>query len=156
MKKKYSDDGTYRNERVYRIFHNMKSRCYLPSFTTFSQYGGRGIKICDEWIKKGGFNNFYNWAMQNGYSDDLEIDRIDCNRNYEPSNCRWITRKEQNNNTRKNHYITYKGITKTASQWAEKYNIQRNVFNKRIRRGWSFEDAVSKRVRKYKSYKIGV
>lgn len=152
MKKKYSDDGTYRNERLYRIYHNMKSRCYLPTFTTYEYYGARGIKICKKWLGKNGFNNFYNWAMSNGYTDNLEIDRINRNRNYMPSNCRWTTRKIQNNNTRKNHFITYKGVTKTASQWAEQYNIQRNVLNKRLRRGWSFKDAVSTKVRRYIRY----
>ena len=154
MKKKYSSDGTYRNERVYRIFHNMKSRCYLPSFSRYEYYGGRGIKICNEWLNS--FDSFYNWAMASGYRNDLDIDRIDNNGNYEPNNCRWVTAKIQNNNTRKNHYYTYKGETKSVSQWADQYHIHRCVLNNRLRRGWSFEDAVGISIRKYNSYKIGV
>lgn len=139
----------YRNERLYRIFHDMKSRCYLPTFSRYEYYGGRGIKICLEWMNKNGFDNFYNWAMDNGYSDNLTIDRIDNSKNYSPENCRWVDMKVQNNNTRKNHYYTHDGETKTISQWADIYNIHRCVLNNRLRRGWTFEDATSKETRMY-------
>ena len=127
----------------------MKSRCYLPTFSRYEYYGGRGIKICQEWLGKNGFDNFYDWAMTNGYADDLTIDRIDTNKDYCPENCRWVDRKTQNNNTRINHYYTYNGETKTVSQWAELYNIHRCVLNNRLRRGWTFENAVSQAVGKY-------
>ena len=141
----------YRNERVYRIYHNMKSRCYLKTFSRYEYYGGCGIKICDEWLGKKGFDNFYNWSMLNGYSDNKEIDRIDYNGDYEPNNCRWVDRKTQNNNTRRNHYIKYNGETKTIAQWATIFNIHRCVLNNRIRRGWDFEQAISEKTRKYKN-----
>ena len=81
----------------------MKNRCYQKSYHAFRHYGGRGIIVCDEW--RDNFQAFYVWAMANGYADNLSIDRIDVNGNYEPSNCRWVTMSEQNKNKRvKNGY----------------------------------------------------
>ena len=79
--------------RINKIYLAMKNRCYCKTSDRYSYYGGRGIKICDEWLAD--FMNFYNWAMANGYNDKLTIDRINVNGNYEPSNCRWITKGEQ-------------------------------------------------------------
>lgn len=92
----YSTKHGARHERIYNIYCGIKKRCYNKNAPNFKNYGGRGINICDEW--RNDFLSFYNWSMQNGYADDLTIDRINNDGNYEPSNCQWITKSE---NTRK-------------------------------------------------------
>ena len=96
--------------RLYRIWSSIKKRTLNPKHKNYNDYGGRGITICEEWLD---VQNFYNWAMSNGYSDELSIDRIDNNKNYEPSNCRWTTRTIQSRNQRiyKNNSSGYKGVS---------------------------------------------
>ncbi|OAV70677.1 hypothetical protein Barb4_01162 [Bacteroidales bacterium Barb4] len=129
------------NQRLYGIWHNIKSRCMNRNFTRFHYYGARGITMCDEW--KEDYKAFHAWAVENGYADNLTIDRIDTNGNYEPANCRWVTMKEQNRNTRKNRMIEYDGQTKCISEWAEIYGIEPHKLNKRFSRGWTFDRAVA-------------
>ena len=86
------------NHRLFKIWTSMKTRCYNKNATNYERYGARGISICDEWNND--FMKFYNWSINNGYSDNLTIDRVNNNGNYEPSNCRWATVKEQNSNKR--------------------------------------------------------
>ena len=98
--------------------------------------------MCDEWLHD--FKAFYDWAMSHGYSDNLTIDRIDVNGNYEPSNCRWATMKEQANNTRRNHLITYNGKTQTLQQWANETKIKYNTLYMRIYKlHWDIERALT-------------
>lgn len=128
-------------DRLYRIWHNMKSRCYLETFPRYRYYGARGITVCEEW--RNSFSAFHEWATSNGYRDDLQIDRIDNDGNYEPSNCRWVTKREQESNKSTNVYVSYKGEEKTVAEWARVFNIDRCLLGIRLRRGWSFERAVS-------------
>ena len=138
-------------KRLYRIYYNMKSRCYNPKATNFKYYGGRGITVCDEW--KNSFQAFYDWAIENGYADNLTLDRRDNDDIYKPSNCRWADKYTQNNNTCKNHYITHNGETKTAAMWAREYGLSRHILNKRIRRGWDFDRATTTKKGRYRSEK---
>lgn len=136
-----------KGNRLYRIHHNMKQRCYNPNNTHWFNYGGRGIKICDEWISydhenkiNTGFLNFYNWAMNNGYADDLTVDRIDPNANYSPDNCRWVDRKFQSNNRNDNHYLLYQGYNFTLSIWSEITKINYPMITDRVRKKWTTEE----------------
>lgn len=98
---RYSHGKSFTN--IYRRWIGIKGRCFNPKNSRYKDYGGRGITVCDEWLdKKQGFVNFYKWAMANGFSEELTIDRINVDGNYEPNNCRWITKKEQNWNTTRN------------------------------------------------------
>lgn len=135
--------------RLYRIWFNMKCRCHKVSAPDFPRYGGRGINVCDEW--RNGFQPFYEWAMANGYQDDRSIDRIDNNGNYCPENCRWVNTKCQNNNTRRNHYVTFNGETLTIGQWSERCGINKNTLHSRLTKyGWSIERALTERVEENK------
>ena len=115
-------------------------RCYNPRTDSYKYYGGRGITICNEWLLD--FMNFYNWAIDNNYKEGLSIDRIDSDGNYEPSNCRWVTAKEQANNTRRNHYITYNQEIHTIKEWAEILSIDYNKLRYRIKKHSNLEKAV--------------
>ncbi|MBR6613181.1 MAG: hypothetical protein IKK84_00250 [Clostridia bacterium] len=126
------------------IWRSMKGRCLNPKDQAYKNYGGRGVTICEEWSNN--FVAFYNWAINNGYSEELSIDRIDNNGNYEPSNCRWATRKVQANNKRDNHYLIYNGKSQTISQWANELNIKPHTILRRLNLGWSVERALSEGV----------
>lgn len=133
-----------RDHRLYRIWANMKSRCYNPNSTHYKHYGGRGIQICDQW--RNDFKAFYDWAMKNGYSDELSIDRIDINGDYEPNNCRWATDNEQARNTSTNKIFTINNESKSLIEWCEIYNINYRTVQDRLNRDWDIIDALTKPV----------
>lgn len=134
--------------RLHIKWNGIKNRCYNPNSQNYEDYGGRGITVCDEWQE---FEPFYEWAMANGYdenapSSEYTIERIDVNGDYEPSNCRWATDKEQANNRRNNHFITYNGKTKTLSQWEDELGIKQSTLKCRINNyNWSIERALTEK-----------
>lgn len=126
--------------KIYERWHSMKRRCIDRNAIGFKNYGGRGITVCDEWLR---FEPFYDWAMNNGYTNDLSIDRIDNNQGYCPENCRFSTVKEQNNNRRNNVWITFRGETRDIQQWAEVTGIRYRSLYDRLKQGWTIEKALT-------------
>ena len=114
LKKEQEKHG---GSRLAHIWKNMISRCYDENSTSYKRYGAKGIYVCESW--KNHFEIFKSWAMKNGYTDKLTLDRIDNAKGYEPINCRWATNKEQANNKTNNLRITINGVTHTASEWAD-------------------------------------
>lgn len=128
--------------RLHRIWLGMKDRCNNPNNPRYSDYGGRGICVCDNWNCS--YESFRDWSLLNGYEQHLSIDRIDVDGNYEPQNCKWSTNKEQQNNMRTNKLLTYKGETHSISEWSEITGINKSTLSKRINRsGWSVEKALT-------------
>ena len=130
--------------RLHRIWGCMHERCERVKHSHYDAYGGRGITVCDEWKE---YLPFAEWARNNGYTDELTIDRIDVNGNYEPTNCRWITMKEQHSNKRSNRIIEYRGQKYTLTQLAENSGIKKTTLKERLNRGMSVENAVNVPVR---------
>jgi hypothetical protein len=124
---------------LYGVWCSMKSRINCENDKAYKNYGGRGIKICDEWYD---FIKFFQWANENGYKKGLTIDRIDNNGNYEPSNCRWITYLVQQNNRRTNHLINYNGESLTMADFCRKYKLRYSLFNVRLHEGQAIEQAM--------------
>ena len=122
---------------IYRIWASMKDRCFRPKNTNFQRYGGRGITVCQEWLS---FENFWDWAKNNGYKEGLSIDRINANGNYEPSNCRWITMCEQASNKRSNVFFTFNGETHTMKQWSEITGINYYTMQNRYKAGKTIDE----------------
>lgn len=128
--------------RLHGIWRGIKGRCLNHKNSAYQRYGGRGITICEEW--RDNFENFYEWAIENGYQDDLSIDRIDVNEGYFPENCRWATDEIQSRNKRNNRKYSYNGKTKTLSEWATEYGIDRKTLSDRMDKfGWDFERALT-------------
>lgn len=128
--------------RLFDIWVTMKKRCFKKYSIDYQRYGARGITVCDEW--KNNFKVFYEWAINNGYQDDLTIDRIDVNGDYEPNNCRWATKKEQARNRSNNRLIAYNNETHCLSEWADIIGLKRATLEKRINDfGWSVEKALT-------------
>ncbi len=133
------------NTRLYEIWIDMKKRCHNINHWAYSRYGERGIAVCKEWQI---FEPFYKWAIANGYSDNLSIDRIDNDGNYEPSNCRWASRKVQANNKSNNVRYKYEDNNYTISELSDMFGISYQTLRSRIENyGWSVEKALTTHVR---------
>ena len=120
----------------------MINRCTCECWRDYKNYGGRGITVCPEW--KESFESFRDWALANGYQDNLTLDRIEVNGNYEPSNCRWATVKQQANNTRSSRYLEFNGEVKTVKEWADELGLNyRTLYSRITTKGWSIEKALT-------------
>ena len=128
--------------RIYQIWADMKDRCNNKNSQFYKNYGKRGIKVCEDWSTN--FMNFYNWAINNGYTSRLTIDRIDVNGNYEPNNCRWATRKIQANNTRVTRKIIIYGEKKSAYEFEKQYGIKAHVLIDRYDKGYRDDKLIYK------------
>lgn len=135
--------------KLHNIWTAMKERCYNPNAIQFKDWGGRGITVCDEWLGEHGSENFIAWAYANGFKQELTLDRINVDGNYEPSNCRWVTMKEQSRNKRNNIEITYCNKTQTLADWAIELNINYRTLYARYRSGWSVERMLTTPVTKH-------
>ena len=142
------------NSRLYRVWASMKNRCYTPSHHSYNNYGGRGINVCDEW--KNSSDAFIEWALDNGYSDDMTIERIDVNNDYCPENCTWIPANKQQRNRRFCQYYTYNSKTMNLMDWCTELGLPYKLVHNRIHKmGWSFERAITEPVHVDKRNKKG-
>ena len=128
--------------RIYRTYHAMLNRCMDEQEQHYPDYGGRGIKVCKEWTGVYGFLNFYKWSMQNGYTEDLTIDRIDVNGDYEPDNCRWTTIQVQSTNKRNNVRYDINGEMLLIKEISQKYNIPEPTLRGRMAKGMTMQEAL--------------
>lgn len=136
-------------KRIMKVFQKMKERCYYEKDISFKNYGARGIKICDEWINNK--NNFYKWALENGYAVGLSIDRIDTEKDYSPDNCRWATRIEQARNKRNNVFFEYNGKIKCLAEWASDLGITEKLLWQKIHRDKKTLEEIMKKSKKIKN-----
>ena len=120
--------------RLYKEYVSMKTRC-KPNYHNHNVYYDKGVSVCEEWAHPNGFNVFRDWALSHGYDDQLTLDRIDNDGNYEPENCRWITMREQQNNRSNNVYIAYLGETHTLKEWSERMDLSYGMLKVRHRKG---------------------
>jgi len=135
--------------RLYSVWQTMKKRVFDKNRKDYKHYGGRGIKICDEWVNS--FDSFYGWAISSGYSPELTIDRISNDEDYSPNNCRWVDMSTQANNKRNNRRVAVNGENKTHMEWAREIGGNATIIRDRIERlGWSAEKAITTPVKKQK------
>ncbi len=140
---KHGDSCRGKETRLYGIWRNMKSRCTNPNKPDYQYYGKQGISFCEEWND---YATFKNWAINNGYADNLSLDRKNGAGNYCPENCRWVTIKEQQNNKKNNHVLEFNNESHTISEWAQILKIDRGLIKDRILAGWTVERALTEPV----------
>lgn len=133
-------DATTRR-KLLKVFSHMRERCYDQADRRYKDWGGRGIKICQEWLDNP--NNFIQWAENSGYLPGLTIDRVNNNGDYSPENCRWVSIAENNQNRRSTRFYTIDGETKNLQQWCETYSVSRSMVNKRLQMGWDIKSALT-------------
>jgi hypothetical protein len=134
--------------KLYYVYQSMKQRCNNKNHHAYKDYGGRGIKVCDEWVSD--FTVFQDWAIKNGYKENagLSIDRINVNGNYCPKNCRWAIIDTQSNNKRSNKYLEINGERHSIAEWTKKLGGSASLIHARLRKGWSIEQALLRPIRR--------
>lgn len=137
-----------RPKRLYVIWRDMRSRCNNPKNIGFHLYGGRGIKVCEEWKD---FSVFAAWAEANGYADDLSIDRIDSDGNYCPENCRWATNHDQQRNKRRTVFITVGDETKCMADWARTIGVYPATIRKKLKAGKDVAQFIEEKLKENKA-----
>jgi len=124
--------------KIYMVWSDMLKRCNNPGHPSYKHYGGRGISVCERW------RDIENFVSDMGDPEEKrELDRIDNDGPYSPDNCRWATRSEQANNSRRNKWVSYQGETLTVTQWAERLNIEFHVLRWRLKHNWPIERALT-------------
>lgn len=147
--RKYTKEQT--SSFLYSTWNGMKQRCLDPNSSHYHRYGGRGVTICEEWLND--YSKFYEWAMANGASKELTLDRIDTDGNYEPSNCRWADVEMQMNNTSQNRFIEYNGEKLTVMQWSRRTGIEEGTIRRRLDSyGYSVAEALGYETHTKKSW----
>lgn len=130
----------FHNHKLYSIHKAMVSRCSNEKNPKYKDYGKRGIFVCKEWIDSR--SAFFEWSLNNGYEEGLEIERKNNNDGYYPENCEWITRKQQCRNMRSNIFISIGGIEKCISEWCEIYNLSKNAIYARVNLNWKLDENI--------------
>lgn len=138
------------NTRLFKVWTSMKQRCQNENDSKYNDYGGRGIKVCEEWSD---FDCFFLWSSNNGYKEGLTIDRINNDGDYAPGNCRWTTRKIQMSNRRNTIYLEYNGEKRSLSEWSDIVGVKRKTLDSRYRKGWTEERILFNPVKHYTNKK---
>ena len=128
------------NSKIYTKYKGMKQRCLNKNSKSYKYYGGKGFSICDEWLGKDGFMNFYNWAMANGYSDELSLEREDVAKNYGPDNCKWIPQKFQAHNKTNSYVVDGIYVAKEARKIGV---VNPHIARERCKLGWDVKSAIT-------------
>lgn len=131
----------YSKTRLYGIWGGIKTRCCNPNDKVYSNYGGKGISMSEEW--KNNFISFGTWALENGYTDSLTIDRIDPTQGYTPENCRWVDQQTQQNNRTNNHRLEYNGESHTIMEWTRITGLKDTTIHRRLEHGWPIEKVLT-------------
>lgn len=127
--------------KLYKAWRNMKSRCLNRNSKDYPDYGGRGIRVCDDWSSS--YESFRDWAVSHGYSEELSIDRIDVNGDYCPDNCRWATQEQQSRNTRKNIHVEKDGFSGCLLDYCDSHGLNYHTVISRLNLGWPLDEAIS-------------
>jgi hypothetical protein len=142
-----------RKHPLYNVWSGLKDRCKNPNLYSYKDYGGRGITACEEW--KNSFQSFYDWAIKNGWEKNLEINRINNDGNYEPSNCNFVTPKENSRNRRNNVIIEYNGQSKVLAEWADIYQIElRTLWARIFQYNWDLQKAFNTPINEFRNRNI--